>query len=285
MHGAKVNNRDYGVWLIPVLAALALYVPFTTGTKPQPVISSPLSPETTAAGGQQGREIASAGLLPEFLGTNDLATTISQSQKTSITFVIATVPDPRDSSLGYIYDRHLAAIQLASQRADYVLDRFDLPWNDKEDKTIQQGKTIEKYKLDRLGVRKLPEENDQKTQRQPLPRHQREAGLILFRQPFGEETHKKILLLFLVGETPTSGIHKSALIDALKQIHWLCTTLDRQQNPECQSLPVLAPTFSGSIDSIITALEKWRGDSPEWPKRFNMISGSATAINKKKETA
>jgi hypothetical protein len=148
VHGGKVNNRDYGVWLIPVLAALALYVPFTTGTKPQPLISSPLSPETTAAGGQQGREIASAGLLPEFLGTNDLAATISQSQKTSITFVIATVPDPRDSSLGYIYDRHLAAIQLASQRANYVLDRFDLPWNDKEDKTIQQGKTIDKYKLD-----------------------------------------------------------------------------------------------------------------------------------------
>jgi hypothetical protein len=89
-------------------------------------------------------------------------------------------------------------------------------------------------------------------------------------------------LLFLIGETPTSGIHKSALIDALEQIRWLCTTLDRQQNPECQSLPALAPTFSGSTDSIITALEKWRGDSAKWPKRFNMISGSATAINKKK---
>jgi hypothetical protein len=71
--------------------------------------------------------------------------------------LIATVPDPIDSSLGYLFDRYLVSIQRAMEAADYVLDRFELPWLEKE-----QGEAVRAADrvLERLGVaapKRVPE--------------------------------------------------------------------------------------------------------------------------------
>src|SRR5208337_3163640 len=107
-----------------------------------------------------------------------------------IEFLIATVPDPIDSRLPNFFNSFAESIESAAQDAGYTLDRFALPWMEEGDKG-QNGPA--------LGRQTLAES---------VP------GLILFRNP----TEQKLLLVFLVGETPTTGIHKQAMFSALEQM-------------------------------------------------------------------
>ena len=98
-----------------------------------------------------------------------------------------------------------------AKQHEYVPDRFDLPWRDREEAVVQQGKAVARYKLDRLAAPKSEEDSK-------LPRHQREPGVILFRgteSQNSESQNPHLLIVFLVGETPTVGIHKTALSECL----------------------------------------------------------------------
>src|SRR5262249_46854539 len=92
--------------------------------------------------------------------------------------------------------------------------------------------------------------------------------VILFRG-----TANKLLLVFLVGETPTGGVHEEALSNAFEQIRKMCTCANELQ---CKEFRLMAPTFSGSVDSLRIAIETWRKGKAE--PRFKIISGSATAV-------
>ena len=46
-----------------------------------------------------------------------------------IEYLIATVPDPKDSRLDHQFDRALDAIRRAIESADYTFDRYWLPWD------------------------------------------------------------------------------------------------------------------------------------------------------------
>ena len=113
-----MNNRDFGVFLIPILAALAIVLPLSTGTKPPVTVSTPIAEQNAQPAPKQEEPAPLRGakkLLREFLGkkaleSNDLA-------GYELKFIIATLPDPIDSSLGYMFDRHVSAIQLAGQAA------------------------------------------------------------------------------------------------------------------------------------------------------------------------
>jgi hypothetical protein len=266
-----MNSRDYGIWLIPILAVLAIYLPRSAENKPQTVVSAQSSAETKGESARSEKSELSGGHpLLLFFDTSQRTTVFKELQSYKIDFLVATVPDPIDSSLGYLFDRHVSAIQLAGQAAGYVSDHFRLPWLGKEDKTVQQGKAIARYKLDRMGAPRIAEDAK-------LPRHQREPGILLLRAP-GE---KKLLLLYLIGETPTTGIQKPALINALREIAFICERLAKSKSESaCKSVRLLAPTFSGAAESLITALEGWRKEATGnvWPGRFRIVSGSATAI-------
>lgn len=108
----------------------------------------------------------------------------------NIEFLIATVPDPIDSRLPNFFDSFAESIGSAAEAAHYTLDSFALPWM---------------------------EANDGDQKRPPLWRqtlYDSVPGLILFRNPHELE----LLLIFLVGETPTTGIHKQAMFSALDQM-------------------------------------------------------------------
>lgn len=53
----------------------------------------------------------------------------------TVGFVIATLPDPTDSHLDWAFDADFESILRAYERAGYVLDRFWLPWTEKNDTT------------------------------------------------------------------------------------------------------------------------------------------------------
>src|SRR5262245_61588235 len=50
------------------------------------------------------------------------------ASKYSVRFLIATVPDPLDSHLAYMFDRAVDAIQKGAQESGYALDRLFFPW-------------------------------------------------------------------------------------------------------------------------------------------------------------
>jgi hypothetical protein len=174
-------------------------------------------------------------------------------------YMIATVPDPKDSRLDYMFDRNLDAIQRAIAMAGYTFDRYYLPWD------------ISRTTAPAV----LPA--DQKTP-QAASRHLYEPGVILFR---GSD---KLLLLFLVGETPTGGIHRVAFQNALLQIEELAgwkrsKSEDETDDASEKTLRIVGPTFSGSAESLSILLAPWI-HSYEAPPQVRVVSGSATSVDK-----
>src|SRR5262245_28412927 len=126
----------------------------------------------------------------------------SKRQPTSgyseIEYLIATVPDPKDTRLDREFDLVLEAIQQAVGSAEYAFDRYWLPWE--RNQTAPLATSLADPKTAQMATRYL-----------------RDPGVILFRN----SKKKRLLLLFLVGETPTGGIYGVAFQNALRQIEEL----------------------------------------------------------------
>ena len=92
-------------------------------------------------------------------------------------------------------------------------------------------------------------------------------GLILFR----DNENSRLLVVFLVGETPTTGVHKSAFESALKQVSELPKYAPQATciaGLDCQSeIKIIGPSFSGSATSIRLSLEEWLNRRPERVRR------------------
>ncbi|MGH7833815.1 MAG: hypothetical protein ACREQK_09245, partial [Candidatus Binatia bacterium] len=275
-----MNKSDAGIWLLPLLSVLAVYYPVSFGSQPAALVSRPAAAQQVTQALAQASAAAPAysrydanSQIREYFGGDP---TTAGYQTLTIDSLIATVPDPVESSLGYLFDRHLAAIQRAMEAAEYVLDRFDLPWLEKE-----SGETakLADHVLERLGAVAPKEAKDMNASQAGLRVYEREPGVVLFR---GRKDRAKLLALLLVGETPTAGIHKVALRKALSQARSLARypshicTREREEAAECRgTVRLLGPTFSGSADSLLNAVKTWE---ERQASKFTIVSGSATAI-------
>jgi hypothetical protein len=172
--------------------------------------------------------------------------------------LIATVPDPVDSQAGWLFDAQLEAIVGAIERkvqqveglggaanSNYTRDRYALPWKC----TVRDdGREVRGAK----DPRKAP-------------------GLVVFRN----RTETTLLLLFLIGETPTFGIHEQALWEALDVATKGCGS-------GAHPVRLMAPTFTGSAMSLRAALERWWDRNEHCPTAsFKIISGSASDFRNK----
>jgi hypothetical protein len=100
-----------------------------------------------------------------------------------MSFLIALVPDPIDSSLAALSDQALSAIQQGYTVNDFLLDRHWLPW-------LDEAAQSRRY-------RQVP-------------------GVLLFRSSAPiEKFDNQLETVLLVGETPKFGIHKQAFQNAL----------------------------------------------------------------------
>ena len=160
-----------------------------------------------------------------------------------LTTVIATLPDWVDSSLKWTFDAELDALQAGAARLDFVSTAFDLP--ESTPSTPAPSVTESRYRLPRL--------------------HETTPGALLFRKaPSAETGQVDLLLILLVGETPTAGVHHRALTAAIQFAQlWHAIDLaghDTELQPaECFQTPVsgsttplriLGPTYSGSAASL-----------------------------------
>ncbi len=264
--------RTPAPFVVAVFAALAVMYPLSRSVRTKPASAHPNNFSSSAAAGPESRESAQPGfpaakdLLSEFLrsqaGNQADSGEILPGEAYSIDFLIATVPDPISSRLPYFFDSFVDSLETAVEAAGYALDRFALPWTQK-------------------GEEGAPSLSGQRALYESTP------GLILFRNP----RDHKLLLVFLVGETPTTGIHKRAMFSALDQMAqfypWDPGHASLPQafpKPQSQSpadtFMVMGPAFSGSAVSLRFVLNNWiesRRNSPS--PRFEVISGTATAID------
>jgi hypothetical protein len=147
-------------------------------------------------------------------------------------FLIAGVPDPEATSIPATFDVMVEALIGAAAAEEWRYDRYWLPWGHKtKDET------------------KATPANPSLTNDQP--------GLLLFRRD------DKLLLVFLVGETPTAGVSKTALFKAAKFV------FEHQGK-----LRILGPRFSGSVPSYKQTLRRLADLEALAPVHF--VTGSAT---------
>lgn len=149
-------------------------------------------------------------------------------------FVIAILPDPLHTHLSLSFDRQAEAIQQGAQDEGYLYDSSWMPWE------------TEKPSLALL--------NDQDTLDDRTKAREDQPGIMLFRH--GSELNGKNptwdnpppyefgLVVLVVGEEPTSGIHKRQFENAVRWIEAL-----HPQAPSSR-VQILGPSFSGSLLSL-----------------------------------
>lgn len=156
------------------------------------------------------------------------------TEKTShLKFVVAMLPDPVHTHLPALFDQFAVAVQEAAQDEKYDFDSSWLPWDQEENP--------------------YPLLSDEKTSNLEKALKEDEPGIILFRKTdvSPSESYGEGLVVFVVGEDATHGIHKEQFRSALAWISILRSNAD-QQKP----LAILGPTFSGSLPSLAQVLSE-----------------------------
>jgi len=298
-----MDRRTSPLLLLPLVAVLALIYPVTflpqqtnsLQSRQSRIFHQTAQPDKASPSSQSQQGIKSSEshdakkILSEFFGPTPMGhvsngeSPVRSSYK--LDFLIVTIPDPIDSRLPYLFDRNLASIQRAAEADGYVLDRFDLPWIEEIRK---KAPAKEDGKQSAASEKRIGE----------IHSYNLTPGFILFREPVPEDPRS--LLLFLVGETPTGGVHKQAMISALDQIAWLCgrsaspgmvpppdfdwsesrpPDIPLPSRSACSSIKILGPSFSGSAESLDFALHSWvESRTKAQPWQIRIVSGSATAI-------
>ncbi len=188
-------------------------------------------------------------VLSEFFGLpagetrEKVVADVAQAARTGhydLRFFMALVPVPPDPRL----DQALEAVQRGFAQSDYLLDRAWLPWSGDAAK------------------------------REAAP--QDRPGLLLFRGPLADDGNRRLVLVFLVGETPKAGIQKAAFRETLDLVADLQGVA--LSDP---TVALLGPTYSGSVESLRLALLAWQAQEKEHQRRlslrFHAATGSATA--------
>ena len=178
------------------------------------------------------------------------------SRNYSYETLVATIPDPRRTRLGLFTDRVLENIQRGAAKSGWEYDSQWLPWQDSPDADERD-----------------PEKRLR--QRAAVNQEQSEPGILVFRhQPVRENEelrfHRRLLLVFIVGETPTAGIDKAQFVKAREYAGKIVTLPQAGESQPVQpSLRVLGPTFSGSFASLAELVRSSEG-------RLNIVSGTVT---------
>ena len=171
-------------------------------------------------------------------------------------FVIATLPDPLHTHFSLLFDRLVEAIQQGAQDERYEYDSSWLPWETEESSLAL--------------LTDQDEADDRKDKRESQP------GIILFRHSSespSDSPYQKALIVLIVGEEPTRGVHRAQFENAVAWISALQPAGDQRT-----SVTILGPAFSGSFSSLADLLAKTVGLS-----RLNaghgvsIFSGSASS--------
>lgn len=165
--------------------------------------------------------------------------------------VIAIAPDPVRTHMALQFDRALEGIQLAAQAAGFVVDRYWLPWSMEPDKSGASTPKADGSSVDRQ-------------QRAAQP------GVVLFRLDASVASKDpRLLFVFLVADTPTSGVDGAQFRNAVAHIDDICGT--PRGCVDDGRIRIVGPTFSGSLASL-------RRLTDASTHQFTAYSGSVSSL-------
>ncbi len=182
----------------------------------------------------------------------------------NVQFLIAIVPDPVHTHLALLFDRTIESLQQAVQhQGDYSFDRSILPWK------LNAHKAAD-------GVAERQSEDMERRARESFP------GLLIFRTTTPTSpgqgdicSSQRPLFVFLVAETPTSGIRSNQFQNALKIEREIRAGVAESGPAANPRIFILGPNFSGSLDSLSRQLKM----IPQKPPEAFVYSGSVTSAN------
>lgn len=168
---------------------------------------------------------------------------LTRDRNVSVGVLVATVPDPVESQLDYLFDRSVESLRRAFQAMGFRFASWASPWP--IPKAAPKGPPI------------------------------RTPGVILFHDPgpLGSRD-ERLYVVFLVGESPVGGLNLEAFAVAMDQAAQI-----RSWNSGCPTAPfhVLGPYFSGTSRSLKRALEAFAdGNGGCGETHVRVVSGSAT---------
>jgi hypothetical protein len=160
--------------------------------------------------------------------------------KDLVNVLIATVPNPLDTNLALWFDRAIESIENAAGSVGFRFQEAWIPW----DTDLVR---------DEPDIFKRTEQDNERTHRERAP------GALLFRSSKGcgtdtPECQYRDLIVLLVPETPTAGIEPEVFTDAVKMV--VCGTPSECKSNGDRPIPVLGPSFSGSIESLLKIIQK-----------------------------
>jgi hypothetical protein len=184
------------------------------------------------------------------------ATQLCLADKTSrLKFVVAILPDPVHTHLSALFDQFAVAIQEAAQDERYDFDASWLPWELEETRyalfSDEKASNWERgLKEDQPGIilfRKTPDCDE----KQPSKCRETWPSSAKDETPLSK-SYRDGLVVFVVGEDATHGIHRAQFRNALAWIAMLQPFTDRNG----KRLAILGPTFSGSLPSMTQILSE-----------------------------
>jgi|HubBroStandDraft_6_1064221.scaffolds.fasta_scaffold14562_2 hypothetical protein len=175
---------------------------------------------------------------------------ITPHPRADVHFAVAILPDPLHTRLALLFDRGVEAIQEAAERKGYSFDRAIFPW---DRNPVALSDDVDKRR-EAAEVQKAREEY---------------PGLMIFRGRSTDGDGKPIafpapLFVFVVGESPTSGIRKKQFqntIIIMEKIRDGNHTEPSGEDPPAKSRPlfVVGPYSSGSLRSLKRELNLLHG--------------------------
>jgi len=221
---------------------------------PQPRLAAKLAQSSETPGPQSGYPTDLADKVRESFGcaesegpsaSADLAHwNVPSPSRSRVHFIIGFVPDPVHTHLSLLFDRDVEALELAVQESGkYAFDRSILPWeivSHQPSSAVQTPRTLFRERSEResypgLLIFRGGETKDSKTAKLPADR---------------KCPSMETIFVFLVAETPTSGIRTKQFQNALKIMREIRAGSETAANSKRETLLLLGPNFSGSLDSL-----------------------------------
>jgi hypothetical protein len=177
---------------------------------------------------------------------------IPEGRSNLIEFLIATVPDPLHSRLSLFTDSAIQAIEDGAQASGWIFADQWLPWMDSAN----------------------PDEKDpekRRKEREAIRNQEKQPGILVFRRGArkGQPYDPRVLVVFLAGETPTTGVNSPQFQLARAYMRAIYEPPDEVR--------ILGPTFSGSFYSLNALLEEDLRQAPV--KQYRVRSGTAQAAD------
>jgi hypothetical protein len=205
-------------------------------------------------------------------------------QTAHLKFVIALLPDPVHTHFSVLFDQFAVAIQEGAQDEKYDFDSSWLPWDDDESHYAlyadEQASNLEKEEREsQPGIILFRKTIDcQDSAVKPSSDCEENVGAPAKK---GKLTPREGLVVFVVGEEATHGIHRDQFRNALA---WIAALKPKAATRNSR-VAILGPTFSGSFPSVVDVLSEpeigKQLDLPTTPdgERLAIFSGSVSSNN------